>query len=405
MAVAASPTRPDSGGRWYWIFGHRVSGDPGQGLPNTWCSVFGMYRSPKACDDLPMGGSPRAGVDAVDELADAMAAVGLMFVRADEANNPYADGVVVLPDKRQLLVEVKTSSLVTAKGLRDQLQLWSHQLRSNTIGVVVANRITADAREELRAAGWGWLDTRGHLRLAASGLLIDTNVPAAMHAPRQREPFAGQVGIEMASAMLLSPDRVVSIRPLATQIGRAPSSVSDTVAAFRDADLITPAGHPRTPELFWELASRWQPTEIAVANEPREGGLLDALRVNLDDFDGAGWALSDSRAAAVYGAPIAIRSNHPPVLYVPDERVMRRAAKLLAPVREHTTPAAVLRVAPTPLVCIHRQDPVDFPGNGNSEYWPMTRPLFVALDLAQDPGRGREILDGWTPPEPWFRVW
>lgn len=352
-----------------------------------------------------MGGSPRAGVDAVDELADAMAAVGLMFVRADEANNPYADGVVVLPDKRQLLVEVKTSSLVTAKGLRDQLQLWSHQLRSNTIGVVVANRITADAREELRAAGWGWLDTRGHLRLAASGLLIDTNVPAAMHAPRQREPFAGQVGIEMASAMLLSPDRVVSIRPLATQIGRAPSSVSDTVAAFRDADLITPAGHPRTPELFWELASRWQPTEIAVANEPREGGLLDALRVNLDDFDGAGWALSDSRAAAVYGAPIAIRSNHPPVLYVPDERVMRRAAKLLAPVREHTTPAAVLRVAPTPLVCIHRQDPVDFPGNGNSEYWPMTRPLFVALDLAQDPGRGREILDGWTPPEPWFRVW
>ncbi|BBU22464.1 MULTISPECIES: hypothetical protein [Mycobacterium] len=352
-----------------------------------------------------MTGSLRTEMNAVDELADAVAAVGLKFVRANEANDLHADGVLVLPDNRQLLVEVKTSSLMTTKGLRDQLQLWSHQLRANTVGVVVANRITADAREELRAAGWSWLDTRGHLRLAANGLLVDANVPAAMRAPRRREPFAGQVGIELASAMLLTPDRVVSIRPLATQIDRAPSSVSDTIAAFRDANLITPAGHPRTPELFWELASRWKPTDFAVANEPREGGLLNALRVNLDDFDKPGWALSDSRAAAVYGAPIAIRSNHPPVLYVPDQQVMRRAAKLLAPAREHITPTAVVRVAPTPLVCIYRQDPVDFPGNGNSEYWPMTRPLFVALDLAQDPGRGREILDSWTPPEPWSRVW
>ncbi|WP_231112312.1 hypothetical protein, partial [Mycobacterium avium] len=71
-----------------------------------------------------------------------------------------------------------------------------------------------------------------------------------------------------------------------------------------------------------------------------------------------------------YGAPIAIRSTHPPVLYVPGQQVMLRAANLLAPAREHLTRTAVVRVAPTPLVCIYRQDPVDFPGNGNSEYWP-----------------------------------
>lgn len=29
----------------------------------------------------------------------------------------------------------------------------------------------------------------------------------------------------------------------------------------------------------------------------------------------------------------------------------------------------------------------------------------VALDLAQDTGRGREILDAWTPDERWTRVW
>ncbi|MCV7011004.1 transcriptional regulator [Mycolicibacterium madagascariense] len=349
--------------------------------------------------------SPHADPNAVEELADAVATVGLDFVRPDEAGDVPADGVLVLPDDRQLLVEIETSSLVTTKGLRDQLRLWSHRRRANTIGVVVADRITADAREELRAAGWSWLDTRGHLRLAADGLLIDANVPAALHAPRRREPFAGRVGIEVASAMLLTPERAVSIRPLAAQIGRAPSSVSATIAAFRDANLVTPAGLPRTPELFWELASRWRPTELAIALEPRDGGLLTALRVNFDDFDEPGWALGDSRAAAVYGAPIAIKSNHPPVLYVPDQQVMRRAAQLLVPAREDSTPTAVVRVAPTPLVCTHRQDPSSFPGNGNGEHWPMTRPLFVALDLVQDPGRGREIVDGWTPPEPWSRVW
>jgi hypothetical protein len=353
----------------------------------------------------PMRGSPRTAEDAVDELADAVAAVGLKLLPADEIEDPAADVVLVLPDNRQLVVEVKSTSLLTVKGLHDQLKLWSHRLPVSSVGVVVADRITADARQELRAAGWGWLDTRGHLRLAASGLLVDTDVPAATRLPRRREPFAGKVGIEVASALLLNPDQVVAIRPLANEISRAPSSVSDVVAAFRDADLITPAGQPRTPELFWELASLWRPTEFDVAAEPRDGGLLSALRVNFDDFETAGWALSDSRAAAVYGAPIAIRSIHPPVLYLPDERVMRRAAQLLGPAREHTTPAAVLRVAPTPLVCTHRQDPVNFPGNWNSEIWPMTRPLFVALDLAQDPGRGREILDSWNPPGPWSRVW
>jgi len=40
-----------------------------------------------------------------------------------------------------------------------------------------------------------------------------------------------------------------------------------------------------------------------------------------------------------------------------------------------------------------------------NQRWPLAQPLFVALDLAQDPGRGREILNDWTPPEPWHRVW
>lgn len=352
-----------------------------------------------------MPGSPLSELVAVDELSNAVAAVGLKLVHTDDPGAPDANMALLLPDSRRLPIDVRTTALLTARGLRDQLKLWDRQLQRDTVGVVVAKRITGDAREELRTAGWSWLDTRGHLRLSAAGLLVDTDVPATPRATTRREPFGGRVGIELAAAILLNPDHRVAIRPLATQIGRAPSSVSDAVTAFRDAGLITSAGIPRIPELFWEFAARWKPAEFAVADEPHGEVVLKALRVNIDDLHTPGWALGDSRAAAAYGAPIAIKSNHPSVLYLPDQQTMRRATKLLTPARENTTPVAVLRVAPTPLVCVHRQDPAAFPGNGNSESWPLTRPLFVALDLAQDPGRGREILEGWTPPEPWSRVW
>lgn len=53
------------------------------------------------------------------------------------------------------------------------------------------------------------------------------------------------------------------------------------------------------------------------------------------------------------------------------------------------------------MICSRR---VDATGWAN-EIWPLAQPLFVALDLAQDPGRGREILADWTPPEQWHRVW
>ena len=81
-----------------------------------------------------------------------------------------------------------------------------------------------------------------------------------------------------------------------------------------------------------------------------------------------------------------------PDFYVPDQAVMRRALHLLGPASSHQTRAATIRVAPFALLCTQR---VDLP----SETWPLTRPLFVALDLAQDPDRGREVLAGWTPPQ------
>jgi hypothetical protein len=79
--------------------------------------------------------------------------------------------------------------------------------------------------------------------------------------------------------------------------------------------------------------------------------------------------------------------------------IMRRATQLLGEATDHEKRTATIRVAPVRLVCECR---VDLPDHE----WPLARPLFVALDLAQDPDRGRAILKEWTPPEAvGQRVW
>lgn len=60
-----------------------------------------------------------------------------------------------------------------------------------------------------------------------------------------------------------------------------------------------------------------------------------------------------------------------------------------------------MRVAPVPIICSRRVDAAGWA----DQVWPLALPLFVALDLAQDPGRGREVLDGWTSDHAGRRVW
>lgn len=91
-----------------------------------------------------------------------------------------------------------------------------------------------------------------------------------------------------------------------------------------------------------------------------------------------------------------------PVLnfFVPDQSVLRRAVTLLGGVAFSAEAAATLRVPPVAAATAHRVD------RANSRLgWPLVQPLFVALDLALDVGRGREILQGWTPDDGWPRVW
>jgi hypothetical protein len=340
------------------------------------------------------------GAEAVDALRDAVAGLGLDLV-VPPADSGF-DLVLVTPAGDRIPIEVKRSVLVSADGLAQRLKRWTGQHSGPAAaGVLVADRVTADARDVLRGAGWGWLDLRGHLHLVGPGLFIDTSVPATTHRPRRSEPLTGTVGLEVATSLLLAPRRPVVVRALARELGRSASSVSEVLTSMREAGLINGQRGPMLPELFWETAANWRPVQSDIASLPEPGTdtVSQALRLGLDSgSETVGWALTDTVAAAVYGAPVGARSDHPPDFYVPDRSTLRRALHLLGQPRDRGNRAGTVRVAPVSRICADRVD-------GASSEWPLAQPLFVALDLAQDPDRGRQILASWTPPNKEHRVW
>ncbi|WP_409185175.1 hypothetical protein F9C11_13330 [Amycolatopsis sp. VS8301801F10] len=343
--------------------------------------------------------------DAVDALVAALRSRGLsVHLEPGVGRDSTGDLCVEVPGGKTVAVEVKAASLVTSSSASSQLRRWSGSVAAEAVPLVVADRITADGRDELDRAGWSWLDLRGHLRLTGPGLFIDVDMPALSEPRPVRQGLNGRVGIEVATLLLLDPTVRRGIRETATELGRAASSVSETFASLRAAGLVTDHREPVVPELFWELAEHWKPVSVDVASVPRPGGGREnsVLNLGFDDVESTvGWALTDTMAAVHYDAPLSVRADHPLDFYVPDQSVLRRAARLLGTATAPSDRAASIRVAPTPLACARRVDATAWA----DEPWPLANPLFVALDLAQDPGRGREILDMWTLEKPWHRVW
>jgi IclR helix-turn-helix domain len=348
--------------------------------------------------------TPAKGLQGIEELRDAVAEVGLRTEPAPA--DAGADLVVITPAGGRLLVQVKRVSLASAETVGRQFSHQDARSDDSLVVVLVADRVTEQARQMLRENGWSWLDLRGHLHLVDAGLFVDVDIPRLKEKRGPSSPLAGPVGREVAALLLLAPTTQVSLREIARMLNRAPSSVSEALASMRSAGLVDQNRHPVVPHLFWELAERWNFQSVDVGGYPSPavsdgtGSANDVLRLGLEASPKAmGWALTDTLAAAAYGAPVAVRSDHPPDFYIPDQTVMRRALRLLDPASSHETRSATIRVAPLPMVCTERIHLID-------ETWPLARPLFVALDLAQDPDRGRELLDGWTPPtEAGPRVW
>lgn len=277
--------------------------------------------------------------------------------------------------------------------------------------LVVADQIAAGAKEHLaKVPDWGWLDRRSELRLRNGGFMVEIRLPPgglnplssarmALAAPAGDSPIRGRAGISYAAALLRGdPGGPPSIRAVARQVGMAASTFSEAVGHLRDAGLIRPNGKPELPDLFWALAAVWRPLRASpVATRPVPADLA-SLSPNVDDLAAEGWAQGGDEAALAWGAPMFLVGSRP-WIWVPNQVAARRAERALGSATwdDH---AGIIAVPPTPLVCMNRHV-----ASSTELDWPTPHPLYLALDLAQDPGRGREILEGWNPPMPVPRPW
>lgn len=337
-------------------------------------------------------------------LSSALTEVGLL--PAAEVGDSGTDLVVRSGHGVEFIVEIKQRALVRDTDVPMLVRgMSAADRRRGVVGVVVAERITEDAKRRLRAKGWGWLDLRGELHVEAPGVFIDARVsPAERVTGAAKEPLVGAVGLELACLLLMEPMRRYGVREAATAIGRAPSSVSEELQRLREAALVDGEHRPVSPDLFQALSRRWRPESVDVASLPEPGSspINDALRLGLNDPEHQqGWALGETLAAIAYGAPVNVTAAYPPDLYVPDRATLRRAVQLLGTAPSRLQRAATLRRAPVPMVTGRR---VDW-STHNGGPWPLVHPVFVALDLAQDPDRGAEVLAAWKPPGGWQRVW
>ncbi|MEN0134674.1 MAG: transcriptional regulator, partial [Rhodococcus sp. (in: high G+C Gram-positive bacteria)] len=299
-------------------------------------------------------------------------------------------------------IQVEFRTLVTVEVAERLLTEVAPTATASTPLLVVADRVTDAARTALIRHHGGYLDLRGRLALRTDRLVIDADVLPVKERAARSEALGGRAGLEVATAILLRPDRAGTVRGLARELGRSPSTVSEILAALRGDGLLDESNALIGTDLFWQVADRWTSPRVHLAQPPTRGdtSLQRTLRLGLDALDGPGWALTDSAAAAAYGAPLAFRAGQSLDFYVPDPSILRRASTLLGTAVSARQAPATVRVAPVPAVVQSRID-LDV----NPLEWPLAHPVFVALDLAQDPGRGREILDAWTPGDRWTRVW
>lgn len=342
-------------------------------------------------------------------VIDALRQLGIEARPPIDDNVDRAIDLILDPWGIGLGIEVKRWALVTDETVgRLVRSRRNHRVQpsdaSAPVLFVVGDRITQAARDAILANRWGFYDLRGRIALRSEQMLISADVDTVTHRSERTSALGGKAGLEVATALLMNPDRKPAVRELARELDRSASTVSEVMSSLRGEKLIAADNRVIDERLFWTVAEQWPTTRTYLSETPRPGlglAVTQSLRLGLEDVGSSvGWALTDTAAAAVYGAPVAVRSEQVLDFYVPDATLLRRASALLHVMNSPTEAACSLRVAPVPMVCRHRLEPPS-----NYFEWPTAHPLFVALDLAQDVGRGREILSDWTPSGMWSRVW
>ncbi len=331
----------------------------------------------------------RSGISA---LVDALTTLGIPI----SAGSPHHDEdlVITLPGGAALNIEVMTAAVPTSGQLRRALEN-----AGDGHVVVVADQLSGPLRSEIEAAGAGWLDRRGHLKLVAPGLWIDAEIPPSPRregGPAGFDAIRGRAGLAAATALLLEPEAPPGPSAIARRAGLDQSTISRALASLADGHLVERVGRgryrPLVPELFWALADAWPRDKVVVRWKDRLGesdplGLWSAGQE-------IGCALAGVRGAVGWGAPLAATGDYPLHVYAPSTELVRRVRI----VNEGGDGAEVhFSVDPAGYVTSHRYEGID-------QHWWTAHPLFCALDLTQA-ARDREALEEWDPPDGFTRVW
>lgn len=342
--------------------------------------------------------------DAVDALSVAFTQAGL-HVRQESS---FADGAVDLVldgPSGPIYLEVKALSVADPGRIAtivNSAQMQARWSESEADAVVlVADELSDTSRTFLRDHGWGYFDRRGRLWFKTDGVMInDTDIEPQ---PRHRStagdtnPLNGRVALGMALWMLMHPDGFPGVRALSRELECSPSTAHEALRRLKDAALVRPDNSPLLPELFWAVADMWRPERHYVVREPAPGDDLSPIGFGEGQSN---LVVSNDVAAAAWGAPVVVQSGSRVDFYVPTTAI-QRAVRLLGPASALEAGAS-LAAAPIRAVWEER---FDHPSAATPWlHWPLAHPVVVALDLAQDRSRGREILADWDPPEEIRRV-
>lgn len=328
------------------------------------------------------------------ELADAfvraLEAVGLSPGAIEWAHSDAGFDLTVADSATSnvFVVEVKSIATPAAVAAFDNVE-------TAGMKVLISQRISEDLRSELTHRGMGFYDGRGHLRLHAPPLVVDTTVPGLSPALEQQLRLRFEPGalLDVSLAAMIYPK--LGVRATAERIRRSPGTVSKNRSLLRQAHLLDADNQPLGTALFDAVAEDWNPVRLPVSALPKlvRGRIDRQLELGSEPDAEVGWALSNLHAAAAWGAPVVVDRSSPPDLYVPSRSAFRAARTLLGPA-EYGQHAGAVALAPSMLVC-----QVDESRPRYNE-WHTPARVVAELDLAADPGRGREDLENWRRSQP-----
>jgi hypothetical protein len=322
------------------------------------------------------------GEDAEMSLADALEALGVRLA----APNDGWDIAIDLDGGGQSL-QLSVCALAQASPARVRKRLAAvGSGATGGVNVLVADAIPKESRDLLNAAGWGWYDRRGHLRLVGPGLHLDTESRPTIRRNTHNPVLGTPSGIAVAYELLRSPREKLPVRATANRLHVHASSVSRALQRLCDESLVDGRGLPLVPELFWALADTWPRQPIGLRRSPRT-----------DDTVTKTWVECGTRAAIEWGVPLVASDATPPEFMLPSRPAEREAVQRYGRPAAAVAAAAFVSFMPVVTVLL---DAIARTGS-----WPIAPPLAIALELAADRTRGSEALEAWTPPQPYQRVW